>query len=67
VDLGAPPANDYDGMDAVLMELLVLALVFIAGFGIGLALGMFWLIKPREARPCSHGYENWDDCPDCCH
>lgn len=20
-----------------------------------------------EQSKCPHGYENWDDCPDCCH
>jgi hypothetical protein len=21
----------------------------------------------RKNNACSHGYEDWDDCPDCCH
>lgn len=21
----------------------------------------------RKKKECPHGYESWDDCPDCCH
>jgi hypothetical protein len=31
---------------------------------IGLVLGEK---KPEVKRPCPHGFDNWDDCPDCCH
>lgn len=27
----------------------------------------FWSPVYWGAPRCSHGYEDWDDCPDCCH
>lgn len=34
------------------------------------ALGLVvrWMDAPdRPVEPCPHGYQDWDDCPDCCH
>lgn len=39
---------------------------------IGITIGFFFdkLVQRKSegySEPCPHGYENWDDCPDCCH
>lgn len=42
---------------------------FIVGMLVGFVAGSF---KEKEStpvvgEPCPHGYDDWGDCPDCCH
>lgn len=52
-------------------------------FGLGIVVGLIiadlivfgsfgpWFSHYRKVRPvdkpCPHGWEDWNDCPDCCH
>jgi hypothetical protein len=49
------------------------SLLILGGFGAMVIWFIFrvasslWPRKPMGSHPCIHGYEDWDDCPDCCH
>lgn len=63
-----------------MVEPIYVLFAFLIGILVGLIIadhivfGSFgpWFSHFRKAKkilnqPCPHGWENWDDCPDCCH
>lgn len=49
------------------MELFLIIGVYIVALGILRGLSSGGEIVAEVNKKCRHGYENWDDCPDCCH
>jgi len=51
---------------------MVVGFVFMLGVSMGYIWG--WVDREKDAfrwseeqKPCPHGWEDWDDCPDCRH
>jgi hypothetical protein len=55
------------------MIIFLILLAMMLGFGCGFALGMqYWSnytsqVKVEVYKKCIHGFEDWDECPDCGH